>query len=178
MTNETKREATIKGLGLTVDSEFVPWSKSRNFHEGANQKDLSLNWRVTLRRNGREILTTDYSAGIAHCPAYEQRPTIYVDNRIRTECENGFAVQPNSEYTVNHNKPIQPDTHNVIYSLLTDSDVIDHQDFESWAKELGFDPDSRKAEKTYNDCMKIALKFRSRFTSDEINGLREAFQDY
>jgi hypothetical protein len=57
--------AAIAKHGLTVDAVFVPFSQSRN----KAQKSPSLNWRVTLRRNGKDVLTTDYSSGIAHCSA-------------------------------------------------------------------------------------------------------------
>lgn len=57
-------DATLARLGLTVESVFIPFSASRNKAE----EYKSLNWRVTVKRNGRDVLTTDYSAGIAHCP--------------------------------------------------------------------------------------------------------------
>lgn len=63
------RAAAIAELGLTVESVFVPFSQSRN----KNEKHKSMNWKVTVKRNGREVLTTDYSAGIAHCPAKAAR---------------------------------------------------------------------------------------------------------
>ena len=60
-------DATLARLGLTVESVFLPFSASRNKAE----KHKSLNWRVTLKRNGRDVLTCDYSAGIASCPGYK-----------------------------------------------------------------------------------------------------------
>ena len=59
------RTQAIAELGLTVESVFVPFSQSRNKDETRK----SLNWRVTVKRNGRDVLTTDYSAGVAHCHA-------------------------------------------------------------------------------------------------------------
>lgn len=58
--------ATLESLKLTVDAAFVPFSQSRNKAE----KSPSLNWRVTVKRDGRDVLTTDYMAGAAHCPGY------------------------------------------------------------------------------------------------------------
>lgn len=58
--------ATLESLKLTVDAAFVPFSQSRNKAE----KSSSLNWRVTVKRNGRDVLTTDFMAGLAHCPGY------------------------------------------------------------------------------------------------------------
>jgi hypothetical protein len=66
MTNE-ERAAAIAALGLTVESVFVPFSRSRNKDETRK----TLNWKVTIKRNGRDVLTTDYSAGIARCPGYK-----------------------------------------------------------------------------------------------------------
>lgn len=59
-------QETVDRLGLTIRAEFVPFSRSRN----AESEWQSLNWKVTLQRAGRDILTTDYGAGIAHCPGY------------------------------------------------------------------------------------------------------------
>ncbi len=53
---------------VTIESEFVPWSQSRN----KGEKHRSLNWRIRLLHAGRTILETDYSAGVAHCPSYRQ----------------------------------------------------------------------------------------------------------
>ena len=47
--------------GATMTAEFIPFSQSRN----KGDKSPSLNWRVTIQRNGRAVLTTDYSAGCA-----------------------------------------------------------------------------------------------------------------
>lgn len=47
-------DSALADLGLTVDSVFVPFSRSRN----KGEKYKSLNWQVTVKRNGRNILTT------------------------------------------------------------------------------------------------------------------------
>lgn len=58
--------ATLESLKLTVEAAFVPFSQSRN----KTEKSPSLNWRVTVKRDGRDVLTTDFMAGLAHCPGY------------------------------------------------------------------------------------------------------------
>lgn len=58
----------LADLALTVESVFVPFSQSRH----KDEPHKTLNWRVTVKRNGRDILTTDYSAGIMHCPGYKR----------------------------------------------------------------------------------------------------------
>jgi hypothetical protein len=46
-------------LGLTMEAKFIPFSLSRN----KDEKHANLNWLVTIKRNGRDVLATDYSAG-------------------------------------------------------------------------------------------------------------------
>ena len=115
--------ATIERLGLTVESAFVPFSRSRNAEprHGAEKPWQSINWKVTIKRNGRDVLTTDYSAGIANCPGYtrEKAPVEYVAKVYRksdgttryatdrerleqfkaeltaAECESGFPMRLN-----------------------------------------------------------------------------------
>ena len=68
-------QAVIESLGLSVESEFIPWSQSRN----KDDDRPSLNWKVTVKRDGRDVLSTDYSAGMAYCPGYstEKAPSTF-----------------------------------------------------------------------------------------------------
>lgn len=171
---------TLAKHGLTVESVFIPWSLSRN----AGEKNPSLNWKVTLKQNGRKILTTDYMAGCAHAPSYKQSFKRDPENErlVLAECENGgkarymatmdyIAVPQSSKGT------LKPESRDVIHSLLLDSEVLDYPSFEDWAGNFGYEEDSRQAERIYNDCMKIALQFR-RIGESVIEELREVFQDY
>lgn len=154
---------TIAAHGLTINAEFVPFSQSRNVGESHR----SLNWRVTLQQNGRDILTTDYGAGIAYCPAYNMlkmntwnnRETIEQREAIEFETEKGRAWR--RSYLGIGGAHIMPDPIDVIYSLAMDSDVLSYCTFEQWAESFGYDSDSRKAESTYRACLEIALKLRN-----------------
>lgn len=44
----------------------------------------------------------------------------------------------------------EPSTADVLDCLASDAAGIDGRDFESWCADYGFNPDSRKAERTYN----------------------------
>ena len=202
-------DATLARLGLTVESVFIPFSASRNKAE----KHKSLNWRVTLKRNWRDVLTTDYSAGIGHCPGYKAtkapatfRPAHYRkrDGGLRfssaaetlaqyreavcaAECESGFPMEScafaggtykNTFKRKYKGAAILPEPRDVIYSLVMDSDVLDAGGFESWAGDLGFDPDSRKAESIYRLCLEHALAMRAALGESGLAELRNAFQDY
>lgn len=177
-----KITATMAALGLTVTAQFVPWSQSRNKNEKEENRfggtavrpRLSLNWRVTLTNNDRAILTTDYSAGIAHCPAYKAGPlTVDVHAAIQSECETGLRMAP-----IGKRKPIMPNACDVVASLVMDSSVLDESSFEDWASSLGYDTDSRKAETLYRACLDIALKLRAGIGEDGLQQLRDACQDY
>lgn len=169
--------AAVAALDLTVESVFVPFSQSRN----KDEKHRSLNWQVTLKRRGHAVLSTDYSAGIAHCPSYRQRRlSVDEDAALQWECENGKTAQrvPTGASSFYGRKPILPDALDVIYSLVMDSDVLDAGGFEKWAGDLGYDTDSRAAESIYRACLDIALKLRAGIGEEGLHALREAFQDY
>jgi len=84
---------------------------------------------------------------------------------------------PRTQYEfelVKFTKPTQPETESVIECLLLDSNVINFS-FEDWAKTVGFDPDSRKAERVYFACRENSDKFRGLLGSS-YDALDEFFQ--
>lgn len=61
-----------------------------------------------------------------------------------------------------------PEIKDLLHSLSMDArGVEDHQTFEQWAREYGYDEDSRKAEKSYNLTRKIANSLK-KFLGDEL----------
>lgn len=169
--------------GVTMSAQFVPFSQSRN----KGEKSPSLNWRVTLSRNGRDILATDYSAGCGHCPAYKAsikemggKDCVMRAEAIRMECETGkkALVMPSGQVFVSNKVAILPELDSVLWSLSMDSSVIDAGGFEQWAADLGYDTDSRKAEAIYRECLDIALKLRAALGDEAMRELAEAGQDY
>lgn len=187
MTTETEITPREKILAfaerhaISLDSEFVPWSRSHN----AKEKSPSLNWIITLRRDGREILRTDYMAGAGHCPADKKKWADKHEKReaIRIECETGQAARamvtmarPTARSGAEHAiKPLLPD---VLYSLALDSDVLEYSAFDDWASNYGYDLDSRSAEKTWRACVEIALKLRAALGEKGLTELREACENY
>lgn len=169
--------ALIAELGLTMECRFVPFSQSRS----KGEKHPSLNWIVTIKRNGRDVVTTDYMQGIGHCPAYKasvaelgNRNCIMRDEAIRLECENGKVTRGNLPTS----KTILPTIEDVLHSLVSDSDALDYSNYEDWADSLGYDSDSRKGEAIYRACLEIALKLRNGLGEANLPRLREAYQDY
>ena len=71
------------------------------------------------------------------------------------------------------NKPTPAD---VLSSSLVDASVEDYGTFEEWCAELGYKTDSRKAARTYRECMKKAPRVRAFCCNDDavLNELRDA----
>lgn len=168
---------TLAKMQLTMDTVFVPFSQSRNKAE----KTPSLNWKVTIKRNDKAIVTTDYMMGCDHTPSYKHGKKTWDDEQlIKAECETGYKNRHGYSLFVilpNKKAPILPKIEDVIYSLLIDSEVLDYE-FEDWCDNFGYEQDSRKAEKIYHECMDIALKLNRSLGTDGLNTLREVYQDY
>ncbi|CAB4124891.1 hypothetical protein UFOVP59_56 [uncultured Caudovirales phage] len=182
---KTEILATLEKMGLTVIAKFVPFSLSRNKAE----KYPSLNWVVTVLHNGKPLLVTDYTAGANHCPSYGAKPVQSWNRPVSDwkplatafECESGLRAKYFSWYTnfIGDTKsPILPDTCDVLASLSMDSSVLDYGNFEGWASEFGYDPDSRKGESIYRACLEVALKLYNGLGESGLLLLRETFQDY
>jgi len=183
----TEITQTLNNMGLTMTAEFVPFSQSRNAKKNPQVNDLSINWSITINRGNRS-LTTDYMQGIGHLPEEIKqksfnRITIAEYETIQFACETskiGFFSDVSKKIIIKpNNKKLNPPTlEDVLYCLLLDSEVLNYDSFESWANEFGYNVDSIKDQKVYNECMKIALKFKSMFTDIEITKLHELYQDY
>jgi hypothetical protein len=171
---EAARQA-ISDLGLSIEASFVPYSAQSAEHKHEDIGKRQIEWRVTVKRGDRAILTTPYRAGIGHLPSYRQGPlTVDSANAIQFELERGHEYRAPG-YA---GKVILPDAADVLYSLVSDASVLDSGSFEEWASDYGYDTDSRKAETAYRACLDIALKLRNSIGEDGLRKLQKAFQDY
>ena len=91
-----------------------------------------------------------------------------------------------SIYNYNHNKELNKlDT---IYAVLMDSNSYEYaRDFSNFCKEFGYDEyvetqygiiENRKARKVYEACKKTYEVLHEIFSDDELDQLRDEFQDY
>lgn len=200
-TPQEKVAAIMAELGLSFTFDFVPLSKvsaerRKNWsHDGRAAQFLT--WKATLSRAGRSapVIETEYSAGSGHCPASKLsvvmaggQNSLMRAGAIAYECEHGRPAIPinnasaPSGFSVQLVRPsaprILPDPCDVLHSLVSDSDAIDHPTFESWAGDYGYDIDSRSAQATYRACLAIGLALRSALGEDGLRRLRDAGQDY
>jgi hypothetical protein len=160
---------------ITLEAVFVPFTQSRSKHD----KQCSLNWKVTVISRGKRVLTTDYTAGAGHTPAYKLgvKNSTLREKMIAIECETGKPVDIDL-HPIHGRKPIQINTCDVFYSLIMDTEVLNYSSFENWADEFGYDSDSIKALKVYEHCLSIALKLRNALSDNTFNELKLLFEDY
>lgn len=165
-------DEAITRYGLTFHYVHVPFLQTETWKErqAAGRKtrtevkpiweDFHPEFDVELRRADREIARFNYRD--AHvCTKWEKphygRVTVDEYNAALYEVRFG---RRKSGYV------LRPEDRNVLYCVISDADVLNYRDFEDWADCMGYDSDSRKQERIYQACMKIALSLR--------NGLGEA----
>lgn len=176
------RRFIVDAMGLTLSATFVPFSQSRN----KDEKHPSLNWRVTLKLQGKDVLTADYTQGSAHCPAHKspikhstgKRDDYLTNCAIARECETGKRARAvgNGGYFTESGRISPPELVDVLHCFLTDASVLDCRDFADWAGDMGMDTDSIKARNTYDACVADALKLRGAIGEQGLRDLRDLFE--
>ena len=150
----------LEAKGFTMESELV----CDNF-DGRNGDSV---WSVTVLRNGQEF-QTEYTQG-CHFRHYR----------------GGRAFNPPYGRLTVHdaamNKQTIPDDPilaDVMHSLVCDAQcVADGQTFESFADDMGYDTDSRGAERVYNGCRDEYFGLIRLCGSLDLDVLSQMFQDY
>ncbi len=163
MTPQENFDNFINEKKLSLKTKFVPFSLSRS----AEEKQKSLNWKVTIvSPNGQ--FTCDYMKGIGHLPypntsfmKLNSYQSSSLNEAINSAVETGVArkisiVGKDLKVGIGNAEFPTPTMKEVLESLCLDSDVKNYLSFESWAKEFGYDTDSKKAEKIYTSCQKAA----------------------
>lgn len=123
---------------------------------------------------------------MGHAPSYKNPPRFKdgrVDEYLRKQAEHleaEMGVYPERMgYYYSGNKKLPPPTPDaILYALISDADVLNYSDFEDWAENFGYDSDSIKALKVYQDCLASALKLNACLGAGTIKQLQEYFQDY
>lgn len=177
----------LQSLGITVDVVSGPTPHNADGWQG-------IEFAVSVKRNGKEFLATPYRLGIGHIDLTKADPdSVWAwkagmdateTNFLRTWKRKPYAnftdkdLQTSVACKLAKVQKVQPKAEDVLWSLVSDSDVLDYPTFEDWASNLGMDTDSRKAESTYRACLEIALKLRNTVGEAGMETLRNAFQDY
>ena len=122
---------------------------------------VTLTTRPTSPEAAGAVLATEYTAGAAHrrmkkgvIPGLAGFPGYKRGERIPQRLGNPSVDE--AALLKNYTEPIPPTLFDLLECLAMDADCVRHgQTFEEFAGDLGYDEDSRKAERAYNTCRDI-----------------------
>lgn len=183
-TPQQRLDDFINDNKISIQTNFVPFSFSRDSDKVNIEEDkdklyrsngLSINWNVKILGN-KKTATIEYSQGIGHLK-YEwlsygfslkkADDAKFANILIFDAVENGLIHKyattieqfQNTKLIKNGTNLIGPNLKDILDCMILDSSVLEHPVFESWANEMGYNPDSREGEKIYNKCKEISTKF-------------------
>lgn len=182
-------DALIASLGLSFQAVQIP---ARTDGNATDWDKEAFHFAVTIS-NARGTWSGNYSMGSGH-KVLIQWSELLGWGKFRSETLGGSGTRKDYDEIRAHGfkpryvwqKELQakmyrapvPTVRDVLYSLVSDSDVLEYATFEEWADSIGYDKDSRAAEKTYRACLETGLKLRAMFGDATLAKLREAFSDY
>jgi hypothetical protein len=160
---------------LSFQGMFIP----QKFSNNAKEDRLTLNWRgVISSKHGN--MDTDYSKGIGHLNFERLNVAWHTPEKTRGNRRYEHAIQVEQKTAANGGKPCHvfvkkdgevvrseahpvsiphPTLEEVLENYAMTSDTLDFTSFESWAREMGYDEDSRAAEKVYIESKKASEEF-------------------
>jgi hypothetical protein len=130
--------------------------------------DLSLSVKITCRVGARAPLEQQQDwqkeiSGRRNTEGYSCTLT-YKKRRMTVDFWQGSAHRD------------EPTAKDVLECLLSDASVEDYNGFEDWASDMGFDEDSRKAEKIYRDVLTQTEKLK-KLLGDDYDDFMSAERD-
>lgn len=182
-----KIETHLAALGLSADLAFIPSKVS------GRKEQIAWGGRIVRAGSSAVLDVPCYSQGIAHHPDWgqgwyyaKQTPEIRARKAAcMKSCDTGMrhkvigSYRADRWYTEEKGPRLDPPPlRDILYSILSDTDGILDRTFTSWCGDFGMDEDSIKALTVFNACQREAADLAWMFTPNELNALRELFQDY
>lgn len=162
-------------IGATVlkisDTDTVETLNELDIEKIHVQKTTRDKWECDQWLVNIEGQTFDYFTGMGH-----RKPARGAPERQKYFGGIGKSLSQerwDSEYM----KPVKPDNVGILHSLVLDSDVLDYS-FDNWCDMYGFDNDSRKSHKIYEQCIENAHRLKKCFDAASLQNLRNILQDY
>lgn len=156
--------ANLTARGLVLESKLIC-----DEFDGRTGNSV---WSVTLTRNG-QLFQTEYSMGAAH------RHYRKAGGVCPVPFDHLSSVRYGDIELTKRSKPNQPEITDVVYSIVIDAQsVANGEAFEEWAAAMGYNDDSRQAEKCFDACRDEYFALVRLFGQDEFEELCELFQDY
>lgn len=170
----TTEKPTLETLGLTCSISPLgvrPMSPDSN-------DDPMCAWIVTFTNKAGRSENFDYFTGYGCGPAWREQ-------WLRDRYPSVANVNPRMRYSIKdknllcrishaHNLAVKwkPDPIEILWAIARDGDALE-MSFEDWAHELGYDADSREAEKAYRACQENAFKLRKILTVGQIREIAQ-----
>ena len=159
--SKDKINQELKDKGFAIESELA-----RDDFDGRGGAAV---WSVTITRNGG-VFQTEYTQG---CHFRHHRVNGHPIQPLALSGRMTVAQAAKNKQTI----PDEPTLADVMSSLVWDAQsVADGQTFEDFADEMGYDTDSREAERVYNGCRDEYFGL-IRLAGD-LDELSQMFQDY
>lgn len=151
--------------GLTMEAIQIPARTDANedWHKGATH------WHVTLRSDTGQM-TVQYSMGSAHRrfvtkPRFGSgwTPGANSDPARGARVPQGYGRTVHEAHLLAEcTEPIPPTLRDVLSCLRSDAQTVEHgQTFEEWCEDLGYDTDSRRAHRSYGECIQSRHRLMS-----------------
>ena len=147
-------DTLIKDYDIKILSDYIPMD---------GQEEPRLKWKVRLYRLNESVMELEYTAGMAHAPSYPAACSV-------DECRTGLRAG-STDFKKHY---IQPVARDVIQSVLLDCNALDYGCFEDWARDYGYDTDSRAAEAIYRLCLQRAVRLRANLGKEKFDALQLA----
>jgi len=153
---------TVADMGFKLSSTLV-----RDEFDGRDGQSV---WSVTIVRNGQSF-ATEYSMGSAH--------RHYRGGQKFESHPYGTRMSVDALVRYKQSIPDSPSIDDVLYCFVSDAQCVAYgQEFADFADELGYDEDSRKAEKAFNACRDEYFALVRMCGQDGFEELCELFQDF
>lgn len=161
---------------LEIKFKHIPCIMSDDEYIGRKRQeilnDLGVKYQVKLFKNGKEILETDLTSGVGNYfdIPYNAKITLHEFEILKSASHHGRNVLTKDRI---------PDLELTMLRFFLDAyHTLDFDSFEDFATCLGYDTDSRKAEKIYNEELTQAIKLKNHIGSDDMEILAELMQDF
>ncbi len=157
---------------LAKDIEFEARLVRDDFTDGSRRLDSSgqSHWVVTIIHNGQSY-STEYSQGAAYRDYY----SFSGRKGKRVSLPWNGKMSYDEQQRLFRSRPSKPNVTDVMYCLVSDAQCADYGDFDDFCDNLGYDNDSREAERIHRACQDTFFKLRNMF---DFERLCELFQDY
>jgi hypothetical protein len=182
-TTEENIEQSLKEYGFSLETSE------------ASPGDNRLDYGITLKFNGKSVLTTEYHLGLGFVKIAEVKSERFWLRPGRLTNDEGcmFAAWKKKPYAdfkdkalqtavavkIANAKNLRPTLPDVVHSLLMDGTAFfDAATFEQWASDFGYDADSRKAEAIYKACDNIGRTLASKIDAETLAKARKLLEDY